>query len=133
MFLSDFERSALTKGLPIAPSPAGSIRPRAKTTSTWGQAAEADGMAPVVPGTALGTSNPATARRTAAARSRPRRTRRPGSLLIPRILTEPIHVIVDFGPAEQPCADGPRNVLRRNVDASGKVKPSTLRSRQPGE
>src|SRR5689334_22297948 len=43
-FLPLFLRSALTKVLPIWPGPTGSNRPRAKMTSTAGQAADAVGI-----------------------------------------------------------------------------------------
>ena len=39
------DRSALTKELPMIPMPGDSSRPRANTTSTWGHAADAEGMA----------------------------------------------------------------------------------------
>src|SRR3954452_24187367 len=38
------ERSELTSASPTAPTPGGSCRPRAKTTSASGHAAEADGI-----------------------------------------------------------------------------------------
>src|SRR5258705_9028621 len=44
MFLLVLERRALTNALPRMPTPAGSVRPRAKTTSTAGHAADADGV-----------------------------------------------------------------------------------------
>ena len=54
MFLFDLERSALTNALPSTPTPADSIRPRAKITSTAGHAADADGTSAVVPGSTVG-------------------------------------------------------------------------------
>ena len=44
MFLLVLERSALMNALPRMPTPGDSIRPRAKTTSTAGHAADADGV-----------------------------------------------------------------------------------------
>jgi hypothetical protein len=49
MFLFALDRNELTNALPRIPTPAGSVRPRAKTTSTAGQgAADADGVRWVV-------------------------------------------------------------------------------------
>jgi len=50
MFWETFDLSAFTNALPITPGPGGSIRPRAKTTSTGGQlAAAATPAAPGIP------------------------------------------------------------------------------------
>ena len=75
MFLFTFDRSALTNALPITPTPGDSSRPRAKITSTCGQAADADGMA-LLPGRIDGpTSRPAATSDAVAAATRPRRIR----------------------------------------------------------
>jgi hypothetical protein len=59
MFFLVLARSALTKELPMTPTPADSSRPRAKITSTCGHAADAEGMR-LLAGTIDGpTSRPA--------------------------------------------------------------------------
>src|SRR5215217_9612371 len=68
------ERSELTSASPTAPTPGGSCRPRAKTTSASGHAADADGIsAAVEKGVAAGVITNAAASAVAAARLRTRR------------------------------------------------------------
>src|SRR5215208_326152 len=99
MFLFDFERSALMNALPSTPTPGDSTRPRAKTTSTAGQAANAEGTTPGT-GTAAGVIRPAAARRNAPASNEPRRTHRRESRSIPTrsILVEERNVGVNSEP-----------------------------------
>src|SRR6476660_7553690 len=88
MFLFVLERSALMNAFPRTPTPGDSSRPRAKTTSTAGQAADADGTAPGA-GTAVGAISPAAARTTAAATNAIRRVHRESRSIPTRaILTE---------------------------------------------
>src|SRR3954464_4408196 len=75
MFLFTFLRTAPTKAFPRNPTPGDSSRPRAKITSTCGQAADADGIAEP-PGRIDGpTSNPVATRAAVNAAITPRRTR----------------------------------------------------------
>src|SRR3569623_78166 len=63
------ERSELTSASPTAPTPGGSCRPRAKTTSASGHAADADGIsAAIEKGVAAGAITQAAASAVAAAR-----------------------------------------------------------------
>src|SRR5215218_8591693 len=69
-----WERSELTSASPTAPTPGGSCRPRAKTTSASGHAADAEGISAVVgKGVAAGAIRTVAASAVAAASLRTRR------------------------------------------------------------
>src|SRR4051812_30868819 len=75
MFLFTFLRSAPTNAFPSTPTPGDSNRPRAKITSTCGQAADAEGIA-APPGRIDGpTSRPVATRTAVTAAMRLRRAR----------------------------------------------------------
>src|SRR6185369_17615413 len=112
MFLLDLDRNALMNALPRTPTPGDSNRPRAKTTSTAGQAADADGTTPGA-GNVAGAISPAVATTTATATNAHRRVQRRESRSIPTpaILTE--------------CCE-------RNRQFIGGARPGPRQSRRPG-
>src|SRR3954454_1382336 len=90
MFLFTFFRSALMNAFPSTPTPGDCSRPRAKITSTCGQAADADGTTSLPGSTEGPTSRPAATSTAAVALTRPRRIRRLMVLRSRRIITSPM-------------------------------------------
>src|SRR5690349_20542355 len=128
MFLLTLFRNAPTNALPSTPTPAGSSRPRAKTTSTCGHAADADGTA-LLPGRIEGPTSRAVAESVAnPAAARPRRMRRPILLVSRRKITSPMLADELTHPLQRESELHPaRDEIGRGVDKSACVAGGPVR------